>query len=431
MQIRILGPMEVRTDAGESRPPRGAKQRLLLATLLLHAPRVVSVDRLTEALWGRHPPDDPQAALRTQISRLRSFLEEAGAGSDPIRNEPWGYRLNIQGIELDSERFEALIRASRSASDPARELEALTEALSIWRGAPWEEFADLPTFLGPARALAEARVGARERRLRCLLDLGKTEDALAEGEKLIAEDPLRERPRALLMQALYRAGRQPEALAAYQDFRRLLSEELGLDPSPSLQALHDRLLRHAEGPPPEASYRGDDPGAADPDPGMPSPGPATEIPDMGPPSPPPVEQDIRLCLTPDGVRLAYACVGSGPPLVKAANWLTHLEFDWEGPVWGHLYRRIGARHRLVRYDARGSGLSDRDVPELSLDAWVVDLETVIEASGVERFPLLGISQGCAVCIEYAARHPERVTGLVLHGGYAAGCGPTRATRRLR
>jgi DNA-binding SARP family transcriptional activator/pimeloyl-ACP methyl ester carboxylesterase len=421
MQIRILGPMEVRNDAGEACPPRGAKQRVLLATLLLHAPRVVSADRLIDALWGGTPPADPTGALRTQISRLRTFLEAAGAGPEPIRNEPWGYRLDVQGIELDSDRFEALIRASRSTADPLRELDTLTEALSLWRGRAWEEFADFPTFLGPARALEELHAGATERRIQSLLDLGRIEEALADAEALAVEDPLRERPRALLMQALHRAGRQPESLAAYQEFRRLLSDELGLAPSPTLQALHDRILRHEEGPaadPSRAGLEGDRPRdeAEAPSVGHPSP---DEAPD-DPARPPRIEQDIHLCLSPDGVRLAYACVGTGPPLVKAANWLTHLEFDWEGPVWGHLYRRIGAHHRLVRYDARGSGLSDRDVEELSLDAWVLDLETVVDAAGLDRFPLLGISQGCAVCIEYAARHPERVTGLVLHGGYAAG-----------
>jgi pimeloyl-ACP methyl ester carboxylesterase/DNA-binding SARP family transcriptional activator len=355
---------------------------------------------------GGPPPPDPTPALRTQISRLRAFLQAAGAGPDPIRNEPWGYRLDVQGIDLDSERFEALVRSSRSAPGPRRELTLLTEALSLCRGSPWEGFSDLPAFLGPARALGELQAGARERRIDCLMALGRTDEALAEAEALAAEDPLRERPRSLLMQALYRVGRQHEALAAYQEFRRLLSDELGLEPSPALQALHGRILRHEESSASPEADTSREPAAADP------PGP--ERPSWS------LEQDIHLCLTPDGVRLAYACVGSGPPLVKAANWLTHLEFDWEGPVWGHMYRRIGAHHRLVRYDTRGSGLSDRDVPELSLDAWVLDLETVVEAAGLDRFPLLGISQGCAVCIEYAARHPERVTGLVLHGGYAAG-----------
>ena len=99
-------------------------------------------------------------------------------------------------------------------------------------------------------------------------------------------------------------------------------------------------------------------------------------------------QEIKYCRTPDGVRLAYATSGSGPPLVKAANWMNHLEYDWESPVWGHFFRGLSRDHRLIRYDARGNGMSDWDVDELSLDAWVSDLETVVDAAGVERFPLL-------------------------------------------
>jgi pimeloyl-ACP methyl ester carboxylesterase len=120
------------------------------------------------------------------------------------------------------------------------------------------------------------------------------------------------------------------------------------------------------------------------------------------------------------VRIAYACTGDGPPLVKAANWLNHLELDWTGPVWGALFHGLSRQHRLVRYDERGNGLSDWDVEDLSFDAFVADLETVVDTVGLDRFPLLGISQGCAVSIEYAARHPQRVSHLILLGGYAAG-----------
>lgn len=131
-------------------------------------------------------------------------------------------------------------------------------------------------------------------------------------------------------------------------------------------------------------------------------------------------QEIQFCTAPDGVRIAYAVVGTGPPLVKTANWLNHLEFDWQSPIWSHLLRAMAARYRLVRYDERGNGLSDWDVGDISLEAFVRDLETVVDASGLDRFALLGISQGCAVSIAYAVRHPERVTRLVLYGGYARG-----------
>jgi pimeloyl-ACP methyl ester carboxylesterase len=132
------------------------------------------------------------------------------------------------------------------------------------------------------------------------------------------------------------------------------------------------------------------------------------------------EQTIQYCSAPDGVRIAYASLGNGPPLVKAANWLNHLELDLASPVWGHWLEALSRGHRLVRYDERANGLSERDVYDISLDAFVRDLETVVDTVGLERFPLLGISQGCAISIAYAAKHPERVSRLVLYGGYAKG-----------
>ena len=132
------------------------------------------------------------------------------------------------------------------------------------------------------------------------------------------------------------------------------------------------------------------------------------------------EQEIQLCTTGDGVQLAYSCIGSGPPLVKTGNWLTHLEFDFETPIWRHLYRELSRDHTLVRYDARDNGLSDRDVEDVSFEAFVSDLEAVADAANLDRFALFGISQGCAVSIGYAVRHPERVTHLILLGGFVLG-----------
>jgi DNA-binding winged helix-turn-helix (wHTH) protein/pimeloyl-ACP methyl ester carboxylesterase len=131
-------------------------------------------------------------------------------------------------------------------------------------------------------------------------------------------------------------------------------------------------------------------------------------------------QEIRYCTTSDGVRLAYATTGNGPPLVKASNWLTHLDFEWGSPIWRHWYTALSRHHLLVRYDERGNGMSQRDVPDVSFDTWVRDLETVVDAAGLDRFPLLGISRGGAIAIAYAVKHPERVTQLVLYGAFAVG-----------
>lgn len=135
---------------------------------------------------------------------------------------------------------------------------------------------------------------------------------------------------------------------------------------------------------------------------------------------PEFQQEITFCRTADGVHLAMATVGCGPALVKAANWLNHLEYDWRSPVWAPLFRRLAAQCRLVRYDERGNGLSDWEISQLSLEAFVHDLETVVDALGLGRFALLGISQGVPIAIAYAVQHPERVSHLILSGGFAQG-----------
>ena len=134
----------------------------------------------------------------------------------------------------------------------------------------------------------------------------------------------------------------------------------------------------------------------------------------------PYEQQIHFCQTKDGVQLAYARIVQGLPLVKNGHWMTHIEFDFESPIWRQLYRELARDHSFLRYDARGNGLSDRDVSDVSFDHFVGDLEAVVDAAGIERFALLGISQGCAVSIAYAVRHPERVSHLILLGGYSVG-----------
>ena len=133
-----------------------------------------------------------------------------------------------------------------------------------------------------------------------------------------------------------------------------------------------------------------------------------------------LKQEIRYCKAADGVRLAFAQVGNGPPLLRTAHWLGHLEYDWELPIFRHLLLQLASHFSLVRYDARGNGLSDWDVGNLTLETWVSDMECVADAAGLDRFPILALSQGCAVAVAFAARHPERVSHLILYGGFPVG-----------
>jgi DNA-binding winged helix-turn-helix (wHTH) protein/pimeloyl-ACP methyl ester carboxylesterase len=134
----------------------------------------------------------------------------------------------------------------------------------------------------------------------------------------------------------------------------------------------------------------------------------------------PSRQEIRFCVTPDKVRLAYATVGCGYPIVRVANCFNHLDFEWGSPIWRHWVRDLAKGHSLLRYDGRGNGLSERNVDDFSLDAWVQDLETVVDAAGLDKFAVMGHSQGSAVAIAYAVRHPERVSHLILCGSYSRG-----------
>jgi pimeloyl-ACP methyl ester carboxylesterase len=134
----------------------------------------------------------------------------------------------------------------------------------------------------------------------------------------------------------------------------------------------------------------------------------------------PLTQSISFCRTSDGVNIAMATVGDGPVLVKTANWLNHLEYDWQSPIWSPMLRRLAARFRLVRYDGRGNGLSDREVAEVSLAGFERDLEAVVDSLGLQRFVLLGMSQGAAAAVTFAARYPQRVERLILYGAYAQG-----------
>ncbi len=148
-----------------------------------------------------------------------------------------------------------------------------------------------------------------------------------------------------------------------------------------------------------------------------------------------LRQRIRYLRTEDGVQLAWAEIGTGPILVKAANWLAHLEYEPESPVWGHWIRFFGEHFRFLRWDERGCGLTDRTVDDLSFERWLGDVDAVVSASGIdEPFALLGISSGAAICAAYAARHPERVSRMILYGGYARGWaqrGDSDAERQYR
>src|SRR4051794_5930799 len=241
MEFKILGPLEVRQNA-QLVACKGAKQRLLLATLLLNANQVVSSDRLIDALWGEEPPATAQKALQMHVSQLRRLLEP-----DLLVTQSPGYELRLDDDELDLRQFEAVVAEARAAAAAGRPEDAsalLRDALSLWRG---PALADLTfeQFLQPEIArLEELHHSALEDCIDADLELGRHAELVADLEALAAQHPLRERIRAQLMLALYRSGRQADALAAYRDTRRLLIDELGLEPGRELKALEVQILAH-------------------------------------------------------------------------------------------------------------------------------------------------------------------------------------------
>src|SRR5438105_2947431 len=236
--FRLLGPFEVVEDGRPVELPRG-KPRALLARLLLDPGRVVAVETLIESIWGDPPPPSAPKVLQVYVSQLRKAL-----GPDRIVTRSPGYLLRAEGDEHDLGRFETLAEAARATEDPARRAQLLADALALWRGPGLAEFRREPFSRPAARRLAELRLGALERRIEAELELGRHERLVAELEALVEAEPLREQLRRQLMLALYRSGRQAEALASYRAGRRLLVEELGIEPSPELQDLERAILRH-------------------------------------------------------------------------------------------------------------------------------------------------------------------------------------------
>ena len=236
-EFRLLGPLEAAESGSLVALPPG-KPSALLARLLLESNRVVPVEALVDALWGEHPPASANKLVQAYVSQLRKAL-----GAAAIETRAPGYLVRIASDDLDLRRFEAVSAEAEETSDPARRAELLGRGLALWRGAPLAEFRDAPFARAASRRLSELRLGALEQKLEAELELGRHERIVGELDALVDEEPLRERPRRQLMVALYRSGRQAEALACYREGRRLLVQELGIEPSPALQELERAILR--------------------------------------------------------------------------------------------------------------------------------------------------------------------------------------------
>ncbi|WP_227369758.1 alpha/beta hydrolase [Halomonas sp. M20] len=379
LTIRTLGELAVNRD-GEYVPlPASKKTRALLVYLVLTA-RPQRRDRLCEMFW--EVPDDPRGALRWSLCKLRLVVNDATIERLVADRERVTF-LELQ-IEIDIHRLAARLKqpdlqAAELIEMAARLQQPLLDGIDL----PNQEL--FQRWLTAERQEKDRLQTRMTQRLATHVDLSP-DHALPWNREWLSADPYNPVAGAELLFRLrqLRFDQEADALSGELD-RRFRSAGIqwpvksNTTPSVAFQEsaapLARQLLAH---------------------------------------------QKIRFCTAKDGVRIAYACVGKGTPLVKAANWLTHLELDWDAPIWSPLFRELASEHLLLRYDERGNGLSDWDVGEISFEVFVADLETVIDNLGLERFALLGISQGAAVSIEYAVRHPERVSHLILFGAYAAG-----------
>ncbi|MER7619994.1 BTAD domain-containing putative transcriptional regulator [Streptomyces sp. NPDC126503] len=287
MRFRVLGETAVRTEDGRAVRVPERKVRTLLAALLADAGRPAAVHRLVDALWGDEPPGNPPRALQAKVSQLRRALEEAEPGGrELVVSRAPGYLLAVPQGALDTHLFAELTARARAAGDPRERVRLLTEALGLWRGPAFADFADQPFARAAADRWEEERLVAREMLAEARLALGEADAVVGELTELVALHPLRERLRAVHLRALYRAGRQSEALAGYEELRALLAGELGLDPGPELAALHTAMLR--QDPALSAPF----PASASPVPASASPVPASASP-VPASGPVPVPAEVR------------------------------------------------------------------------------------------------------------------------------------------
>jgi DNA-binding SARP family transcriptional activator/pimeloyl-ACP methyl ester carboxylesterase len=399
VEFGVLGPLEVTAD-GRSLGLAGARARAVLALLLVHANQVVSADRLVEELWPGQPSARATGSLQVRLSELRKALRSAGE-ADRLVTRPPGYLLRVAPGELDALRFEQLAAAGEAAlaaGDAALAAQHLDQALALWRGPALAGFDTVPSARAEAGRLEEQRLAALETRAEALLARGRHRDLVAELEKLTSAYPLRERFWSQRMLALYRAGRQADALRAYRELRDILVTELAIEPGPDVRELHARILRQ--------------------DPALDGPvldGPVLDGPVLGRAGAgPDAVPRTRYVQTSDGIHIAFQVIGEGErDMILVPGLMSHIELIWDDQETADFYQRLAGLGRLVLFDKRDTGLSDRAPGTMSLEERMEDVRAVMQAAGSSRAVLFGYSEGAPMSILFAATYPERVSALIL------------------
>jgi pimeloyl-ACP methyl ester carboxylesterase/DNA-binding SARP family transcriptional activator/tetratricopeptide (TPR) repeat protein len=395
LQIRVLGDLQVLRNGELVELPPSKKTRALLAYLAV-VQRPQRRERLCEMLW--EVPDDPRGALRWSLSRIRGILNN---GEQDLFTADRNTVAILPGaVETDFAQVKELLAGEPDAT-------ALRQVADAFRGFFLDDLylPRCPDFEAWRISNVNDMELLRLDVLRRLLDALKDEPELAlpyahQLQRLVPDDA----GLSKLVASLASSARR-------QSVSRVSATAPIAESTPPAPAPVARERTSPDRGDPAADL----PALAEPTAVAPArSGPADDAADDALPP------EIRFCTTRDGVNVAYSISGSGPPIVRAAHWMSHLSYDVESPVWRHWIRELSAKNTLLRYDERGNGLSQWDVDDVSFEAMVADLESIIDASGLQRVVLLGISQSCAVSVAYAVRHPERVLGLILYGGYVKG-----------
>ncbi|RWE60805.1 alpha/beta fold hydrolase [Mesorhizobium sp.] len=375
-EVRVFGDLTVRRDGEPVALTQSRKTRALLAYLAVQQ-KQQRREWLCEMFWD--VPDDPRGALRWSLSKLRQILN--ADGETRLAADRNVVQLKPGSIWLDYDLIRGL-SADAVGSLPTERLEAIAAAFA----GPF--LSDL--YLPRCQAFEAWRVYCSNeteilhlKALRALIDR-------------LGDEPERALPHLHTLQSLLPDNDLADEIARINDQARLTVAAAPIRSGTTAGPVSR--------PAPEPQLTGPVP--------EPVPSPSTKV-SSG-------KQQIRYVNARDGTRIAYVISGSGPAIVRASHWMSHLDFDWESPVWGHWIDGLSSGFTLVRYDGRLNGLSDTVCEDVSFDAFVDDLECVVEAVGLDRFVLLGISQGCALSVEYAIRHPEKVAGLLIWGGYVRG-----------
>ena len=391
--VRVLGAVELVDASGEVHPVPGRRLQTLLGRLVMQAGQVVSVDALIDAVWPDALPDSPDAALQTQVFRLRKQLRFPGAPT--VETRAPGYALELGSAIVDVIEFERAVRAAIGA-EPSAARALLHEALSLWGGAPYVGFEDVEPLRAEQVRLEEFHLQAIEAHAEAVWACGEPNRAITELEAFVLEHPLRAEAQATLMRALAAIGRDAEALRVFQAHRDHLVQELGLEPSPRLRRLEAAILNGEVEPAAESGGSGSERGGRC------------------------IDNLSVQRLAGEELDLAWGDLGAGSPVVVVPAWVSNLAVIIEGrDPRSSLIEHLAINHRVITYDRRGTGLSGGPVADFGVEAAVGELEAVLQHIG-EPAALFAMSGAGPIALACAARRTDLVSHLVLFGTYASG-----------